>query len=275
MFARLSSRLALVAVLVVGLGTGNAVLTLGTPVPQTTMMQDMTWMEVMSAIQHGSTTVIVPTGGVEQNGPHMILNKHDHIVGHAARVIAGNLGRTLVAPVVSFVPQGDYAPPTDNMQLPGTIGLREPVFEQLLDGIARSLKAAGFRTILFIGDHGPSQATQARVAAALSREWAGDGVLVAQIERYYEDDAQNKLLVAQGESAATIGFHAGLIDTSELMAVHPSGVMLDRLQGLPGSLRQMGASGDPSRASPARGAALLAIRIDAATAQIRAILAGR
>ncbi len=275
MLARLSSRLALVVVLVVGLGTGNAVRTLATPVPQTTAMQDMTWMEVMSALQNGFTTVIVPTGGVEQNGPHMVLNKHDHIVGHAARVIAGNLGRTLVAPVVSFVPQGDYAPPADNMQLPGTIGLREPVFEQLLDGIARSLKAAGFKVIVFIGDHGPSQAAQAKVAAALSLEWARDGVRVAQIDRYYEDREQNRLLEAQGESAATIGFHAGLIDTAELMAVHPSGVMLDRLQGLPGSLRQMGASGDPSRASAARGAALLAIRIEAATSQIRAILSGR
>uniref|UniRef100_UPI0013D572AE creatininase family protein n=1 Tax=Klebsiella pneumoniae TaxID=573 RepID=UPI0013D572AE len=83
-------------------------------------------------------------------------------------------------------------------------------------------------TILFIGDHGPSQAPQARVAAALSLEWARDGVLVAQVDRYYEDREQNRLLEAQGESTATIGFHAGLIDTSELMAVHPPGVMLDR-----------------------------------------------
>ena len=32
---------------------------------------DLTWVEVRTAIEHGFTTVIVPSGGLEQNGPHM------------------------------------------------------------------------------------------------------------------------------------------------------------------------------------------------------------
>ncbi len=33
-------------------------------------------MEVRDAIAAGKTTVIIPTGGTEQNGPHMVLGKH-------------------------------------------------------------------------------------------------------------------------------------------------------------------------------------------------------
>src|SRR4051794_4508504 len=70
------------------------------PVPSTVQMADMTWVEVKSALEGGYTTVIVPSGGIEQNGPHMILGKHDHIVRWTAERIATELGRTLVAPVV-------------------------------------------------------------------------------------------------------------------------------------------------------------------------------
>src|SRR5712671_4509678 len=93
------------------------------PLPDTVEVADMTWVEVRSAIARGYTTVIVPSGGIEQNGPHMILGKHDRIVGFAAKRIAAELGRTLVAPVVSYVPQGSYAPPEGNLRFPGTIGL--------------------------------------------------------------------------------------------------------------------------------------------------------
>jgi creatinine amidohydrolase/Fe(II)-dependent formamide hydrolase-like protein len=33
----------------------------------------MTWVEVRSAIERGYTVVIVPTGGIEQNGVHMVV----------------------------------------------------------------------------------------------------------------------------------------------------------------------------------------------------------
>jgi hypothetical protein len=62
----------------------------------TLQMADMTWVEVRSAVARGYTTVIVPSGGIEQNGPHMVLGKHDYIVDWAATAIAKELGRTLV-----------------------------------------------------------------------------------------------------------------------------------------------------------------------------------
>ena len=54
------------------------------PLPATVRISDMTWVEVRSAIEHGYDRVLVPSGGIEQNGPHMILGKHDHIVNWTA-----------------------------------------------------------------------------------------------------------------------------------------------------------------------------------------------
>ncbi|HEY0204790.1 MAG TPA: creatininase family protein [Acetobacteraceae bacterium] len=231
---------------------------------------EMTWMEVRAAIQSGIRTVIVPSGGLEQNGPHMIIAKHDRIVAWAARRIAAELGNALVAPVVSYVPEGDYDPPTGNMMLPGTIGVPPAVFAAVLEGIARSLKAAGFETICFIADHGPSIAPQAEVAARLTREWAGGGPKVLAVDSYYADAAETAYLRSQGESAAAIGQHATISDTSELMAVYPGGVDLSRLPKGTADLSSLGAFGDPRRSSIARGDAMMTLKVDAAVAQIRA-----
>jgi len=241
------------------------------PLPSTVRITDMTWVEVRSAIEAGYTRVIVPSGGIEQNGPHMILGKHDHIVAATAERIARELGQTLVTPIVSYVPEGNYVPPTGHMRFPGTIGVTEDVFAGVLDGIARSLKAGGFKTIYFIADHGASMKPQSEVAARLAREWARDGILMISVDDYYSaaGDKQNEYLEAQGETLATIGQHAGIADTSELMAVYPAGVDLTRLPKLPLRVEPTGVDGDPRRASAERGQALLNLKIAAAVRQIR------
>lgn len=231
----------------------------------------MTWTEVRDAVAAGKRTVIVPSGGLEQNGPHMIIGKHDHIVRFAARRIAEELGDALTVPVLSFVPQGRFDPPAGHLRFPGTVGVSEEAFAGMLDGIARSLRGSGFRLICFLADHGGSLRPQAAVASRLSAEWRREGVRVLSVDRYYAAIAeQDAWLKARGETEASIGTHAGIEDTSELMAVHSPGVRLARLPSRPAELAALGASGDPSRASAARGEALLALRIAAAVAQIRA-----
>ncbi len=241
------------------------------PMADSLELRHMTWLDIRDAIARGMTTVIVPTGGIEQNGPHMVLGKHDTIVAAAALRIAKEVGNTLVAPVVSFVPQGTIEPPTGNMLFPGTIGIPEPVFEATLDGIAQSLKHAGFKDIVFIGDHGMSQPAQLRVAQKLTKAWSGLRVRVHNLDQYYDDRAQIAVMKSEGETDATIGTHAGLLDTAELMSLNAASVDLGRVPQVKGALAKLGASGDPGRASLIRGAQLLKMRTDAAAAQLRAV----
>ena len=240
------------------------------PLPETVYLEDMTWVEVRTALDRGKTVAIVPTGGVEQNGPHMVLGKHNHIVRVTAGRIARVLGNALVAPVVAYVPEGDIAPPTSHMAYPGTLSVPDAVFEAILEHTARSLKAHGFTAIVFVGDSYGNQVPQARVAERLGVEWAGDRITVLHAGDYYAANGQWDWLLSQGENEASIGKHAGIRDTSELMAVYPDGIRRDRLA--PGGGRSSevtGVSGDPTRASAERGETLLRLKIEAAVKQIR------
>lgn len=240
------------------------------PAPRTVEIADMTWIEVRDAIARGRDLAIVPSGGIEANGPHMITGKHQHIVALAARMIAEAHGGALVTPAIAFVPQGAWEPATGNMTLPGTLGVSEEAFAATLEGVARSLKSAGFRRIAFLADHGGSIGPQARVAERLNAEWSGSGVQVTALDAYYRegDRAQRAILAARGETQASIGDHAGLQDTAELMAAHPAGVKLERLARLLPSLEADGSSGRPERASAELGRELIKAKVDAALRQL-------
>jgi creatinine amidohydrolase/Fe(II)-dependent formamide hydrolase-like protein len=244
------------------------------PAASTVMLEDLTWVELRARIRAGATAVIVPTGGTEQNGPHMVLGKHNYIVRYTAEHIARELGGTLVAPVIAYVPEGRIDPPQGHMRFAGTISLPESAFEDLLEAAARSFRAHGFRTIFFLGDSGGNQRAQARVAKRLSRRWRREGVRVVQVGDYYARNGQVDWLRRQGETMKAIGNHAGIRNTSELLAVHPEGVRKPLLA--PGALarfRNPGNDGDPSRASAKRGRVLIQLKIDAALKQMRSVLA--
>jgi len=243
--------------------------------PPSLHMRNLTWMEIKAAVDRGFTSVIVPSGGIEQNGPHMVLAKHDFIVGAAAEEIAKGIGTMLIAPTLSIVPEGDFDPPSGNMQFPGTIGISDAAYEAVLDGVCRSLRRAGFKTIFLIGDHGQSQKPQTNIAEKLTREWRREGIRVIQIDDYYDDAAQNKWLESKGETMKTIGGHAGIIDTAEAMSVNPEAIRQDKLATLPKSLEEFGASGTPQKANPALGRELLSMRVQAATMKIRSLLGSR
>ncbi|HZT50778.1 MAG TPA: creatininase family protein, partial [Stellaceae bacterium] len=210
-----------------------------------------------------------------ENGPHMAIGKHNAIVRYCADAIAARLGNALIAPVLPYVPEGGFDPPTGNMALPGTLGLSEAAFAAVLRDIARSLSLAGFTLICFLGDHGQSQGVQQSVAEALTREWQAKRVRVASLARYYSANGEEDWLLAHGFSAAEIGQHAGLLDTAELMAAAPGSVREALLSPATWSRGPSGVDGDPTRATAAIGTALLELKIAAAVAEIRSLLAGR
>jgi creatinine amidohydrolase/Fe(II)-dependent formamide hydrolase-like protein len=227
-----------------------------TPAPGASLqIEALTWPELAQRIAAGATTVLLPIGGTEQNGPHMVLGKHNVRVQALAGLIAQGLGQTLVAPVLAYVPEGAIEPPAAHMRYPGTISIPEPAFEALLESAARSFRRHGFRQVVLLGDHGGYQASLARVAARLNREWAADPAVsrcrVLALAEYYRaaQDGHARLLAARGYSAAEIGSHAGLADTALALAIDPALVRSALLQpGVKVSGRE-GVLGEPGRAS--------------------------
>ena len=237
----------------------------------TVFIEEMTWTEIRAAIDAGKTTVILPTAGTEQNGPHMVMGKHRYIVEEAGDRIARELGNALVAPAVTYVPEGEVDPPTGHMRYAGTITLPNEFFMKLVEYAARSFRAHGFTDIVFIGDSGGNQGGMEAVAAQLNDEWGGDGATVHFIGDYYANNGFRDWLMEQGETDETIGRHAGIADTSILLYTDPQHIRQDQLAP-GGGFEDSGVSGDPTRASAEYGRVGMEMRVDAAVRQIRAAM---
>ena len=241
-------------------------------VPDTVFLERMTWEEVRDALAAGKTTVIVPTGGTEQNGPHMALGKHNVRIAANAEAIARRLGNALVGPVVNLTPEGGIDPPTGHMRFPGTISIPDPVFQQVLTYTARSLKQHGFQNIVFIGDSGPNQTPQNTVAATLNAEWAGSMTRVHAIPGYYRADPEGDALEMAkfGIRRDEIDNHADVRDTSQMLAVDPTMTRMNRAQKGDG---KNGVQGDPRRATAEIGRVLNARTVERTVGLIRQSIA--
>jgi creatinine amidohydrolase/Fe(II)-dependent formamide hydrolase-like protein len=241
------------------------------PQPGSVFLEDLTWMEVRDAIAGGKTTVIIPTGGTEQNGPHIVLGKHNYLVKYKAGEIANRLGNALVAPVVAYVPEGDVDPPSGHMRYAGTITTPQDVFVKVLEYAARSFKQHGFLDVVLVGDSGGNQEGQRLVAAALNKEWGPTPVRVHHITAYYPGRGDD-WVVSQGVSAEDVGTHAGTHDTASLMYINPSMLRFDRMVvGKAGD--GQGHTGNPARATALFGRRILEMQIEDATTQIRELRA--
>lgn len=151
--------------------------------------EELTSMEIRDALLGGTTTIIIGTGGVEQNGPYVIGGKHNYVLQTVLPYIAREIGHALIAPIVKFVPEGDIEPRrTGHMEYAGTISLEEATFEALLTDICRSYKAHGFVDIVLLGDSGGNQTGMAKVADELNRKWARERARVHYLREYYEQD---------------------------------------------------------------------------------------
>jgi creatinine amidohydrolase/Fe(II)-dependent formamide hydrolase-like protein len=149
-------------------------------------LEELTWLEVRDAIRAGKTTIIVPTGGMEQNGPYLATGKHNYVNRAGCEAIARKLGNALCAPNVPFVPEGNFDPPSGALMYPGSIGVTDATFQALLSDIANSLRVTGFENVVLIGDSGGNQRSMKEVASTLSAKWAGSKTRIHYIADYYE-----------------------------------------------------------------------------------------
>jgi len=243
------------------------------PESSSVLLEEMTSAELDAKIRAGSTTLLVPIGGVEQNGPDMALGKHNARAKLLAEKIARGLGNAIVAPVVSYVPEGSTEEPSGHLRFTGTISIPPQAFEATLEGAAESLHLHGIRIVVFLGDHGGYQKEMHVAAAYLSKRWAADGARAVALDAYYRAASIDfpRLLRERGYSESEIGTHAGLADTSLTLALEPAMVRADRLALDGGRGASAGLYGNPSRASVALGAEGVKLIVDQSIAAIHSL----
>ena len=235
------------------------------------LLENLTWMELRDQIGQGSTIAIVPIGGTEQSGPHIALGKHNARVKFLAQRIAEQMGHTIVAPTLAYVPEGEVEPPTAHMKFPGTLTVKDSTFIAVLRDTGRSLQHAGFKSIVFIGDHGSYQKDLTIAADALNKEWAGKAKALGLIQYYaLAQEPYNDTLRAAGLSDAEIGSHAAAADTSLELATAPDMVRTDKMKDAKLTTAANGVyGGPPARASAALGQRGVDIRVAGTIAAIK------
>jgi creatinine amidohydrolase/Fe(II)-dependent formamide hydrolase-like protein len=191
-------------------------------------LEELTWLEVRDAIRAGKTTIIIPTGGMEQNGPYLATGKHNYVNRAGCEAIARKLGNALCGPNVAFVPEGNFEPPSGALMYPGSIGLSDATFQALLSDIANSFRVTGFENIILIGDSGGNQRGMKEVASTLSTKWAGGKTRIFYIADYY--DGFNQVIEFAektfGWKQVPDGSHDDALITAIIMTVNPDHVRM-------------------------------------------------
>ncbi len=197
------------------------------PAPNTVWMEEMTWMDVRDAIAAGKTTIIIPTGGLEPNGPWLATGKHNYVLQTNCEAIARKLGNALCSPVVKFVPEGGFEPATGHMASPNTVTVREETFRALLTDLVHSYKVHGFKNIILIGDSGGNQGGQRAVADSLTAIWKGEPV-VAHVQEYYDYASVTKYMESQGlKETMSDSLHDDAVITLNMFMTDPKSVRYD------------------------------------------------
>jgi len=235
-------------------------------------IDDLTWWEVRDAIAGGKRTAIIYTGSSEQNGPHMVIGKHNIIAHYTAQRIAEELGDALVYPTVPFAVTGNAIARTGHMRFPGSVTLPPEVFFGVVRAVAQSALTAGFKVVAVMGDHGGGQEELALAAKDLDAQSRADGARVLYIgDLYTKSEAQfREMLAKRGLPAQEV--HAGIPDTSELLYLETPGKFI-RKDKLAAASETTGVKGSPTFASPELGKIYLDLKVENAVRQIRSLLA--
>ena len=171
-----------------GVGGGNPrvdMMTLVNPIEpyDSVWIEDMTLVEIRDALKAGKTTALLFAGGMEDNGPYIVVDQHGDIVRAQCEQIARKLGNALCAPVLQIAP-GD-----PERGSPGTIVLTADVFKSVVANVITSLKSQGFKNIYTMVDHGSAQGPMTEISTTLGGQLKDSGVRVAYIKEYYNNAA--------------------------------------------------------------------------------------
>jgi creatinine amidohydrolase len=200
-------------------GFAFSVCGIGHPLGERVLWQEQ-WRQELETLATQSPVVIVPTGSVEQHGPHLALDV-DIVNALAIAVAAAHEVSdfpVLVAPPIwtglSHYKQGHI----------GTITVRMETFVDLVCDVCRSIHDNGFERIVLLNGHGGNRAINQAITIKLSEE----DIFLLPIT--YWDMVPLLLEGASERDGGSIG-HAGEWETSLQLYLRPDLVASDRIRG--------------------------------------------
>lgn len=238
-------------------------------------LADLTWLELRTAMQQGVDTVLLPLGGIEARGSHLVLGANNRVLTSIATAAAKKDQWTLIAPVVPFAPEiSDDSLGT--LRWPGTLHMSPDSIGSLVAEVTASLKVHGIHHLILLTNQ-PAAADALRdTARALNKSWAVEGVVVGLADVSPDSAFEKDLLAKFRLTPEQNGDHGGLIETAEMLACCSDGVRQSTLPRTPGAVEASGASGRPDLATSDIGRASLEHKITsvlATIAEVRSVAA--
>ena len=238
---------------------------------------ELTTLEVRDLIKAGKTTALILAGGMEENGPYLTLDKHNNVARAMGEAIARKLGNALCAPILTMEPGNPEKPST-----PGGVVFSAETYRAALTDMATSLRAMGFKNIVYLGDHGGDLKPMSDVATALNAKWKGVGATNYFVEKYGNSGPDSGCCgfgVIEKYEADTLGIHEnkeGLHDdyyiSSMIMTVDVNGVRLpERVKARKSTIN--GVDLAPSEKAIEDGRKMIAYRTDVTVKEIQRMMA--
>jgi creatinine amidohydrolase len=232
----------------------------------------MRWEELsvadIEALDRDATVLLLPLGSVEQHGRHLPLGTDSMLATAVSLEAARLMGRAAV------LPPPWYGFSQHHMRFPGTVTLRAETMMALIEDIAQSVVAHGFRRLVLVNGHGGNVGLTDILSAKLGHQFYRRarvaGLTYFQLAR--DSIAKFRLSTAGGmghacefETAMMQHVRPDLVNMQRAMVTYPNTgsayVSTDLIIGSRvrtyhdfGDLSESGTLGDPSLASAEAGA---------------------
>lgn len=182
----------------------------------------MTFEDVSAALSDGFDTVLIPSGAIEQHGPHLPLCMDADHADHLAGLIAQTLGKTLIAPTIKIGCSAHH------LALSGTISLRKETFEAVCQDYCTSLVFHGFKHILLFSGHIGNFPILADMLPRLRQATNGKVRIAAYTDSQAWIGCWKRAVQAAGGYPDHVGGHADIAETSLMLKLRPESVRVDR-----------------------------------------------
>jgi creatinine amidohydrolase len=183
----------------------------------------MRWEEMsvpeVDALDRDRTILILPVGSVEQHGRHLPLGT-DTLLAHSVSLAAAER----LAGCVAVLPPPWYGFSAHHMRFAGTVTLRAETMLALVEDIAGSVIAHGFRRLVIVNGHGGNNGIIDVLASTLGHRHYG----TARIASLTYFQLAREAIAALRESETGGMGHACEFETAMMQHVRPELVEMDR-----------------------------------------------
>lgn len=180
-----------------------------------------------AVLDRANTIVVLPVGAIEQHGPHLPVSVDSDLVEGVIGRLMAHLPQDLS---VLVLPPFSYGKSNEHGVIPGTISLSAETLMRLLSDIGASLARTGFRRLVLLNGHGGNSAALDIMARDLK---IAHDLHVITCHWYNFNEADT----VSDATEQAFGIHAGLVETSAMLALKPELVAMDKARNFPNAAK--------------------------------------